>query len=122
MIEACPRNVESAFTLTPAAIITLAQLWRAGCSPIGSSFAVFHAALAEDQGTLVDSEGQQLHVVGERLLQPVGEVGGAGGPDELGEGGRGGGVDGHACENHKSESRHQGRRFTRPQLGRPGGY
>ncbi|HMH40535.1 MAG TPA: hypothetical protein VK532_05000 [Gaiellaceae bacterium] len=43
VIEACPMNVASAFAFTPAAIISDAYVWRASCSPTGSSPASRHA-------------------------------------------------------------------------------
>jgi hypothetical protein len=38
-IVACPVMTLSAFAFTPAAIISEAQVWRASCSAVGSSFA-----------------------------------------------------------------------------------
>ena len=38
-VDACPRNSLNALRLIPAAIITLAAVCRAWCSPIGSSSA-----------------------------------------------------------------------------------
>ena len=43
---ACPRYVDSAFALTPAAIISDAKVCRASCIPIGVSFAFCHVAFA----------------------------------------------------------------------------
>ena len=43
---AWPMYVESAFALTPAAIISDANVWRHSWSPIGVSLAAFHSRRA----------------------------------------------------------------------------
>jgi hypothetical protein len=73
---------------------------RSLARPSGGSF-----DCGEDDPPLVDGEREQLHVCGERPVQPVGEVVGADDPDDLGEVGRRVGVDGHSGKHHRPSLR-----------------